>query len=593
MDPERQVYEFGDFRVDAQTRVISARGGAPVHLTPKAFDTLLYLLEHREGYSAKDVLIKALWPDRVVEENNLDQNISALRRALGERRDDRRYIVTVPGKGYRLVADVKARGIAMGGGNLIPIRSIAVLPFRALAPELQDTALEMGMADTLITRLTGIREITVRPLGAVRKYAALEQSPSDIGRELAVAVVLEGHLQRWNDKVRISVSLVRVADATTLWAATFDKKFEDIFALQDSIAEHVVDALTLELDSELKSRLTRHDTESTAAYESYLKGRYFWWKTAPEEFAKCRDHFQQAVDADPDYALGYCGLNSYYGFGAAWGFLPPDDAWPKAEAAISKALLLDDRLAEAHTGLAALKLICYRDWAGAERAARRGIALSPGFDEVHYVLSFCLLAAGRFDQAIAEGRRALAIDPFSPRMNEHLGKCLYFAGRHTEAIRQFCHTLDFAADNATAYESLGDAYEREGMADEAVTAWRTSMTLAGDEDLAACLADAWTHGGLVTAVRAVAQRRVARLEAQAQEGRYIPAAAFARARARAGDVDAALVHLDRAFDERNVYALLIGLDPAFEGLRASPQFAHGIAGINRRRASSSLNLSAI
>jgi len=573
MDALPRLYEFGDFRVDAHVRVLSERSGAPVRLTPKAFDTLLYLLEHRDGFSTKDALIRALWPDRVVEENNLDQNISALRRALGERRDAHRYIVTVPGKGYRLVADVTIAAATHGPELAAPVRSLAVLPFRPLASDLRDTPLELGMADTLIARLTGLREITVRPLGAVRKYLGVDRSPSEIGRELAVAAVLEGHLQRWKDTIRVSVSLVRVADSATLWAAAFDEKFDDIFTLQDSIAEHVADALRLELDSSEKSRLRRHDTESTAAYASYLKGRYFWWKTAPDEFAKSRDHFHQAVDDDPAYALGYCGLNSYYGFSAAWGLLPPDDAWGKAETAISKALVLDDLSAEAHTGLAALKLVRYRDWAGAERAARRAIALNPRFDEAHYVYSFYLLVAGRFEEAIAEARRALAIDPFSPRINEFLGKCLYFAGRYDESIRQLRHTLEFDADNAVAHESLGDALERDRQPAEAVAAWRRAMALAGDDALASCLTDGFARGGITEATRAVAELRLARLDAAAQAGRFLPAAAFAREYARAGEAAKARASLERALDEPNVFALMIEIDPLYGGLRDSRAFA--------------------
>ncbi len=579
-----RIYEFGDYLIDAPKRVISTRDGIRVRLTPKVFDTLVYLLEHRDSFSTKDVLMRAIWPDRVVEENNLDQIISALRRALGEKRDNHRYVVTVPGRGYRMVADVKTRAAPIDGVRAAPIASIAVLPFRPIVPSMQDASLDMGMADTLIARLSGIRQITVRPLSSVRKYAGLEQDATEAGRELAVEAVLEGHLQRRNEKVRVSVRLIRVADAATLWAGTFDEKFDDIFELQDAISEHVVDALTLELDGEERSRLTKHNTESTAAYSLYLKGRFFWWKNAPDEFRKSRDYFHQAVDADPTYALGYCGLNSYYGFGAAWGLLPPDEAWPRAEAAIAKALTLDDRLAEAHTGLAALRLVYFRDWAGAERAVRRAIALNPGFDEVHYLYSFYLLVAGRFDEAIAEGKYALAIDPFSPRMNEHLGKCLYFAGRYDEAIRQCQYNLDLAPDSASTHELLGDVHERNGTPSAAVAEWIAAMKLAGDPDLATILADAWERGGISGAIRAVAQNRLARLDLQANAGRYVGAAAFARQHARNGDRAAALHFVEKACDERTVFALLIDRDPAYTALRTDARFGRAIERINPARA---------
>src|SRR5260370_29863079 len=164
---------------------------------------------------------------------------------------------------------------------------------------------------------------------------------------------------------------MRVADGASLWADIFDEKFTDIFGVQDVISEKVAGALALELSDEEKRRLIRRDTENAEAYQLYLKGRYYWWKNAPEAYRKSRDFFHRAVDADPSYAFGYCGLNSYYGFGSAWGMLPPEEGWPKAEWAIMKALELDDTLAEAHTGFAALKLVYYHDWAGAEREAKR------------------------------------------------------------------------------------------------------------------------------------------------------------------------------------------------------------------------------
>jgi len=583
MDRPRQIYEFEGFNIDAERRLLTAGTGETVRLTPKAFDTLLYLVRHRDDFSSREHLLKTLWPKRVVEDNNLDQNISALRRALGDRSDKQRYIVTVPGKGYRFVAEVTVRSAAARAAEDArpAIRSMAVLPFKPLVPQMRDLALELGMADTLIARLSNLRELIVRPLAAVQGFSALDQDPVDAGRDLAVDAVLEGHLQRSGDTVRTTVRLVRIVDGSTLWASTLDTPFGDIFALQDMIAGHVVDAMTIRMDTEERTRLVKHGTDNPAAYAHYLKGRFYWWKIASGEFGKCRDHFEQAVAADPDYALGYCGLNSYYGFGAAWGFLPADDAWPRAEAAIAKALVLDDRLAEAHTGLAALKLVYYRDWVGAERAAQRALALNPGFDEIHYLYSFLLLAAGRFREAIVEGERALAIDPFSPRMNESLGNCLYFAGRYEDAIRQYQHTLEFDPSNLTARESLGDAFHRAGMPAEAVAEWAAVMRGTGDDDLAAVLAAEWARNGVREAVRAVARRRLERMNAPAAGGRGAMAASLAREHAKAGNVEKALDCVERASEERNVFALLIAGDPVFTEIRPEARFARCVARVRR------------
>jgi TolB-like protein/Tfp pilus assembly protein PilF len=576
------LYEFGDFRVDANKRLLFGLGGDLLPLTPKAFDTLLYLLKSGGVVVDKEELMKSLWPDTVVEENNLSQNISILRRVLGESRRDHRYIVTVPGRGFRFVAEVTAQTLSATTTTLpgSSIRAIAVLPFKPLVIETSDPSLEMGMADTLIARLSSVREIVVRPISSVRKYADLDQDPLVAGRELGVESVLEGSLQRWGDKIRVTVRLVNVSTGVALWAGTFDEKFTDIFTLQDAISERVVGALALQLSSEEALRLTKHHTENSEAYQLYLKGRYYWWQSEPEAFRKSRDYFQRAVDLDPSYALGYCGLNSYYGFGSAWGMLSPNEGWPRAEAAIMKALELDDRLAEAHTGFAALKLVYYRDWAGAEREARRAIELNPMFDEIHYLYSFYLVVTGRFDEAIAEARRALENDPFSLRINQHLGNSFYYARRFDEAIRQYQETLELDPNNATAHESLGDVYEQTGMTSEARTEWQTAMTLAEDDELAAILDGAYVEGGFVAMVREVAWKRLERLQESNNKGEYVAAMNFARIYVRLGDKEQALGWLEKACQERNVYALFLRCDPFFDSLRSDPRFVSLLGRVN-------------
>src|SRR5579862_9060386 len=361
--PQTYIYEFDDFRVDPGRRLLLGGDGRPLPLTPKAFETLVYLVQHTDVVLGKATLMRAIWADTIVEENNLNQCISALRRVLGEKRAENRYIVTVPGRGYRFVAPVNKLKppVIASGAEAIP--KIAVLPFQPLARNNRDESLEMGMADTLIARLSRIPDIVVRPMSSVRKYADLKQDVLAAGRELGVESVLEGSLQQQGNRVRVSVRLLNVSNGVSLWAGTFDEEMTDIFALQDTISEQVTHALSLELRNEDKKRLIKHDTQSTKAYRLYLKGRYYWWKNSPDEYRKSRDYFHRAVEEDPSYALGFCGLNSFYGFGAAWGIVRPDEGWPKAEWAVTKALELDDQLAEAHLDLAALKMVYYLDWA--------------------------------------------------------------------------------------------------------------------------------------------------------------------------------------------------------------------------------------
>ncbi len=221
---QAQVYEFGDFRIDTGRRLLLASNGLTRALAPKAFDTLLYMVEHSDVLLDKETLIKAIWPDTVVEENNLNQNISILRRVLGGSRQEHRYIVTVPGRGYRFVASVRTHSTSTTAVSVGTIKSLAVLPFQPLVTDDRDASLEMGMADTLIARLSSIGEMIVRPISSVRKYAELAQDALTAGRELEVESVLEGSLQRQGNKIRVTVRLLNVSSGVSLWAGTFDEE---------------------------------------------------------------------------------------------------------------------------------------------------------------------------------------------------------------------------------------------------------------------------------------------------------------------------------------------------------------------------------
>jgi len=571
--PQTYIYEFDDFRVDPGRRLLLGRDGRPLPVTPKAFDTLIYLVQHADVVLGKETLMRAIWADTAVEENNLNQCISSLRRVLGEKRSEHRYIVTIPGRGYRFVAPVNKRKTPVISNGTEPIPSIAVLPFQPLARNSRDESLEMGMADTLIARLSGIRDIVVRPMSSVRKYADLKLDVLAAGRELGVESVLEGSLQRQANRVRVTVRLLNVSNGASLWAGTFDEEMTDIFALQDAISEQVAQALSLELSKEDRTRLVKHYTQSTRAYQLYLKGRYYWWKNSPEEYNKSRDYFHRAVEEDPSYALGYCGLNSFYGYGAAWGMVPPDEGWPKAEWAVTKALELDDQLAEAHLDLAALKMVYYLDWAGTEKEAKCAIELSPGFDEIHYAYSFFLVVMRRFREAVAEGKRALACNPFSVRISQHLGYALYCARSYDEAIRQYRKALELDPNDASVREALGDTYERNGEYPEAVEHWTKAMLLANDTELVATLGAANTKEAVNRAVRAVAATRLDRLLRKRERGDYVAAIRFAREHLRAGHQDEALKWLTLACEERNVYSLMIASDPFYDPLRADERFA--------------------
>ncbi|HEX7317075.1 MAG TPA: tetratricopeptide repeat protein [Pyrinomonadaceae bacterium] len=313
-----------------------------------------------------------------------------------------------------------------------PGRTVAVLPFKPLVVENRDEVLELGMADALITKLSNTRGVIVRPLASARRYGGIEQDPLAAGRELQVDSVVDGSIQRWGDRIRVTARLVGVG-GEQLWAGQFDEKFTDIFAVQDAISGRVAGALALHLSSEEERRLTKRYTENAAAYELYLRGRYHLYKLTPPEIRKGIAFFREAVTVDPAYALAYAGIADAYSTLPITSDVTPRDAFPKAQEAVTKALELDGSLAEAHAILGRIKFWFDWDWAGSESEFRRAIELSPNNADAHRLYAHLLSNTGRYEEALRELKRARELDPLSLITNTLQGQFLHFAGRDDEA----------------------------------------------------------------------------------------------------------------------------------------------------------------
>jgi TolB-like protein/Flp pilus assembly protein TadD len=568
-----QHYEFGPFCLDAGKRLL-ARDGSPVPLTAKVFDTLLHLVQHSGTALGKEELIGAIWPDTVVEENNLNQNISLLRRVLGDGRTEPRYIVTVPGYGYQFVAEVKSSRERSSPLSRADGASIAVLPFANLSADSSNQYFCDGLAEELINALAKLDQIRVVARTSAFSFKGKETDVREIGRKLKVSTVLEGSVRKSGNRVRITVQLINAVNGYHLWSERYDTEMQDIFDVQDEITLAIVGALKLKLLGKEKSAILKHHTENPRAYLLYLKGQYYRWRTAPDEFRKCCDYFERAVNADPSFALGYFGLNSYYGYGSAWGVTPPDEGWPNAHAALTKALELDGTLPEAHLSLAAFLLVHDRNWAGAEKEIKRVLALNPKLAEIHHLYSFYFLTLGRFEDAITEGRRALESDPLSVIYGRSLGMCLYFARRYDEAVAQYHETLELDQNNVSLHELLGDAYERQGRHREAIAEWQKATALTGDYELAARLGSACAEGDLARAVCERARKSIELATERARTGGYVPAIEHARAWMRIGDSEQAFCWLEKACSERNVFSLLLNSDPFYDSLRSDKHFEH-------------------
>jgi TolB-like protein len=326
-------------------------------------------------------------------------------------------------------------------GDGAVIRSIAVLPFKPLVADNRDESLEMGIADTLIFRLSSIRGIAVRPISAVRKYTDLNQDPLAAGREQQVDGVLDGSIQRVGDRVRVMARLVSVADGAVLWADKGEEEGAGLFAVQDAIAEKLAGSLAPKLTDEERERLTKRYTNNAEAYRLYLLGRYFLNKRTPEGYQKGVEYFQQAIEKDPAYALAHSGLADCYTSLGSWQILPPNESFLKARAAAERALRLDNELAEAHTSLALVKNYT-SDWPEAEAEFKRAIELNPNNEAAHRWYGLHLMGIGRLDEALAETRRALEFEPLSLPYNTQLGRIFYLLRQYDQAVEQYQKTLE-------------------------------------------------------------------------------------------------------------------------------------------------------
>ncbi|MBI3478237.1 MAG: winged helix-turn-helix domain-containing protein [Acidobacteria bacterium] len=564
-----QIYEFGDFRIDAAKRLL-LRGSETVPLTPKVFETLLYLVRRPGDLVQKDDLIRSVWPDTIVEENNLNQNISTLRRVLGETRGENRYIATIPGQGYRFVANVRRHAVSGPTASVAhsATRSLAVLPFKPLTADLRDEALELGMADTLIARLSSTRSTSVRPLSSVRKYGSLEQDALAAGRELMVESVLDGSIQRDGSHIRVTARLLQVSDGTSLWTRKFDEEFTDVFTVQDTISEKVAAALALRLSQEERRKLTHRNTQNIEAYHSYLKGRYHIGKVIRPAIAKGIEFFQQAIDADPTYALAYAGIADSYRRLPITSDVAPKDAFPKAKAAAIKALEIDPNISDAHLALGFCKLWFDWDWSGAEQEFQHAIELNPNNGEAHMGYAVMLTAVGRHDEAIIEGQRAIDADPLSLIVNANQAQFLHWARRDDEAGVQAHKTLELDPNFWVANLALARVQIQRAEYENAIAVLTKARDFSGgNSETISLIGYCCARTGDQPRARAVIDDLKTRFA-----DRYLPPQSVAVIHCGLGDADGALDWLAKAHSERDVRLTFLKVDPKWDSIRTDPRF---------------------
>lgn len=633
------LYDFEDFRLDATRRLLS-RGEQTLPLTSKAFETLLVLVRNRERVLMKDELMSAVWPDSFVEEVNLAQSISALRKALGESPGENRFIATVPGKGYRFVCEVREghestedllierqtrarlvvieekedemEGLPIGPDGALPAlpdprraprnwkwsawvgmplilclaaagtylwkrglagsgadeagRSLAVLPFQPLGAGADDEHLGLGIADAVITKLSNIRQLPVRPTDVAIRYADPKVDPMQAARDLGVDSVLTGKIQKSGDRMRVTVQLVRVRDGRPLWAQAFDENYANIFTLEDSISEQVAQALAVHLAAEDKLRLERHYTENIDAYRNYLEGRYAEFTFTREGMNKAIGYFNHAIADDASYALAYAGLADAYTTESDW-LLAPREALPRAESAARKALAFDDNLAEAHGALAHALL---HEWKLAESNREFHIALSlnPGNVSTYFAYSEYLASIGQPDQAITQMNKALSIDPLSPEINSFLAWDYYLKRDYESCLSISRKTMQMFPDFWVPHMTAGMCDYMSSQFPEALEEYKKALAMYPDSTYAeAGVASSLARSGN----RSEALKALGQLKAMSSRT-YVSPAYIGLVYQALGDRDAEFAWYEKGYDDQAEWLLWLTVDPNYDGQRDDPRF---------------------
>jgi TolB-like protein/Tfp pilus assembly protein PilF len=462
------------------------------------------------------------------------------------------------------------------GGPTATQKSIAVLPFANLSRDPDNAYFAAGIQDEIITRLSKITDLNVISCTSTQRFKSSPDDIPAIAVQLGVANILEGSVQRTADAVRVNVQLIRGATDTHLWADTFDRKLTDIFAVESEIAKTIAETLQAKLSGSEQNAIAARPTESTEAYQLYLKGRFFWNKRTGQNLNKAADYFNQAIAADPRYALAYVGLADAYVLMPLYGAGAPRDCYPKAKAAAKKALELDDASAEAHTSLAQVHCYYDLDYPQAIREFQRAIELNPNYATAHqWYGSSGLAALGQFDDAVAEVKSAIALDPLSLVINTDLGNTYYRARRYDQAVDQMRKTLEMDPAFYYAHWNLGSALAAKGALKPAIEEYEKARALNDDPSMLGLLANAYAKSGN----KAEALKIRDQLELVSKQ-RYVSGYSFALADLGLGNKEEALHWLEKAYGDRAGDALrFIKVEPLLDPLRGDPRFEALVAKI--------------
>jgi TolB-like protein/DNA-binding winged helix-turn-helix (wHTH) protein/Flp pilus assembly protein TadD len=619
---------FGVFELDLRAGELR-KHGLRVRLQEQPFQILAMLLAHPGEVTTREELQKKLWPaDTFVDfDHGLNKAISKIREALGDSAESPRFVETVARRGYRFLAEVKVADTApvhspepatqphpstegrerpdLVREQVIPktfarslawkvsvfaillvmaslvtwklyswkrpsplIRSLAVLPLESLSSDASQDYFADGMTDELISDLGQISALRVISRTSVMAYKRARKPLPQIARELNVDAVVEGTVLRSGDQVRITAQLIEASSDKHLWSQSYEGELRDTLALQSKVARAIADQIRINVNSQEQAALKNVRVVNPQAYESFLKGRYFWNKRTADGLRVALAYFNQAIDEDPKYAQSYSGLADTYALLGDWQYaaMTPKEALPKAKAAAIKALELDSALGEAHNSLAFCLDGFDWDFDSAGKEFRRAIELNPGYATAHHWYAWHLSLLGRYDEAIVEMRKAESLDPLSIIINADLAEVLVLSHSYDEAIRQSHKTIEMDPNFALAHNQLGQAYLQKQMHGEAIAELQKAVQLSeGSPTCMANLARAYAASGK----RSEAAKLLSDLKRRSNPG-YSHASEIAVIYAALGDKNQAMTWLEKGYEERFNPGVLLrpGLDP----LRSDPRF---------------------
>jgi TolB-like protein/DNA-binding winged helix-turn-helix (wHTH) protein/Tfp pilus assembly protein PilF len=609
-------FRFGVFEADLGARELTKQGKL-LPLQEQPFQLLAMLLEKPGALVTREELQARLWPQTVVDfDHGLNKAVSKIRDTLGDSAENPRFIQTVARRGYRFLAEVREVGAepaapaaipdadrAAGGGSaaarprtrhigqwilgvvallvlaaagvwiratsdsaLLPIRSLAVLPLENLSGDAAQDYFADGMTDELITHLAQIHDLRVISRSSVMSYRRTPKPLAEIARELDVQAVVEGSILRSGERVRITAQLIRVPADQHIWAHSYEGDIRDTLVLQDQVARAIADQIRVTVGN--KGRTQSPKTVNAEAYDSYLKGRYYWNKRTDEGLKEAIEYFKRSISIDPSSAEAYSGLADTYALAGDWeyGILPPADAFPLARAAANEALALNDRLGEAHTSLAFVLDLYYWDWAAAEKQYQLAINLNPGYAVAHHWYAWHLLVLGEKAEGMFEIRKAESLDPLSLIIRSDVADALSALHLFDESIQQSRKTLSLDPNFAVGHFQLAEALVQQHQYDAAIAEFQQAIALSGH--LAAFDANL-AHAYALSGRRSEALKIAKGMETGPNLNPSANAS-IALIYVGLGDLDQAMAWLNKAYDARFNPSILVR--PAFDPLRLDPRF---------------------